>query len=157
MPEIKCGRKDCSAWSDCKFWNNAMCPFFVVDDEQPKKEKKKKSSGIRPTEDGEQIAVIEYCRLSNIQAVHIPNEGKRSYFYGAKMRAMGLQKGFPDIFIPTAKKGFYGLFIELKRDDKAYPSKEQIEWLRYLNGQGYKALIAYGAKHAISEIEKYMK
>lgn len=87
--------------------------------------------------------------------LHIPNESKRSVAYGAKMKRMGLSKGFPDIFIPTARKDFHGLFIELKRDMKSRVSAEQTAWITYLNKQGYKALICYGAAEAINEIEKY--
>lgn len=107
------------------------------------------------TEDDIQETVVEYCELKHIVAVHIPNESKRSVSYGAKMKRMGLRKGFPDIFIPTARQGFYGLFIELKRDRKSRVSAEQTAWITYLNKQGYKAMICYGATEAINEIEKY--
>ena len=110
----------------------------------------------RPTEDDIQEAVVEYCDLMHIVCVHIPNESKRSAAYGAKMKRMGLRKGFPDLFIPTARQGFHGLFIELKRDRLAYPKKEQREWIEYLNRQGYHAVICWGVDEAIDEIKKYM-
>ena len=36
---------------------------------------------------------------------------------GAKAKQSGMKKGFPDLFLPVARKGFHGLFIELKRDE----------------------------------------
>ena len=110
----------------------------------------------RPTEDDVQVAVVDYCDLMRIVCVHIPNESKRSQAYGAKMKRMGLRKGFPDLFIPTARNGFHGLFIELKRDKESRPTKEQLEWLSHLNREGYRAIIAYGVDEAMKEIKKYM-
>ena len=110
----------------------------------------------RPTEDEVQEAVVEYCDIMKIVCVHIPNESKRSAAYGAKMKRMGLRKGFPDLFIPTARQGFHGLFIELKRDKLAHPTKEQLEWLSYLNREGYRAIIAHGVDAAMKEIKNYM-
>lgn len=110
----------------------------------------------RPTEDEVQEMIVDYCDRLHIACVHIPNEGKRNAIYGAKMKRIGLRKGFPDIFIPTAKKGFHGLFIELKRDRHSHPTKEQLEWIAYLNKNGYYAVVAYGADAAIDEIKKYM-
>lgn len=146
-----CANTQCSEYNgNCTLYFD--CPLF-----KPTSEKQKVKKTVQPltTEDNEQIAVIQYCELKHIIAVHIPNESKRSVAYGAKMKRMGLRKGFPDIFIPTAKKDFHGLMIELKRDKKSRVSAEQTAWITYLNKQGYKALICYGATEAINEIEKY--
>ena len=110
----------------------------------------------RPTEDEVQETVVEFCDTLRIACVHIPNESKRSKAYGAKMKRMGLQKGFPDLFIPMARQGFHGLFIELKRDKLAHPTKEQLEWIGFLNKEGYYAVVSYGVDAAIEEIKKYM-
>ena len=116
----------------------------------------KKTELYRPTEDEVQETVVEFCDTLRIACVHIPNESKRSKAYGAKMKRMGLRKGFPDLFIPTARRGFHGLFIELKRDKLVYPKKEQREWIEYLNRQGYHAVICWGVDEAINEIKNYM-
>ena len=117
----------------------------------------KQTEFYRPTEDEVQETVVAYCDALRIVCVHIPNECKRSKAYGAKMKRMGLQKGFPDLFIPTVKQGFHGLFIELKRDKLEHPTKEQLEWIEYLNNKGYYAAVAYGVDAAIAEIKKYME
>lgn len=109
------------------------------------------------TESSEQQAVIEYCSYCGIDVVHIPNEGKRSERYGAELKRLGMRKGFPDLFIPQAKKGYHGLFIELKRDITRKPTKDQLEWIAKLNGAGYYATVCYGADAAIKEIKKYIK
>lgn len=45
---------------------------------------------------------------------HVPNEGKRSVYTGARMRSEGLRAGVPDICLPVAKKRYHGLFVEMK-------------------------------------------
>lgn len=112
---------------------------------------------MKRTESGEQEFVIEYCAYRGIEIVHIPNEGKRSARYGAELKRLGMRKGFPDLFLPKARKGFYGLFIELKRDVKSKPTIEQMNWIAKLNAEGYFATVCYGAEAAIREIENYFK
>lgn len=109
----------------------------------------------RPLEADEQEAVVQYCAYAGIDVIHIPNEGKRSAWYGAKLRAVGLKSGVPDLFIPAARKGFHGLFIEMKRDGKAKPTRAQLEWNMKLNSAGYRAVICYGAAEAIRVLQEY--
>ncbi len=152
---IRCIRAGCHySGKECVLWNE--CPIFQADTGLAKKQSAKKDIP-RPTEDDVQAAVVEYCDLMHIVCVHIPNESKRSQSYGAKMKRMGLRKGFPDLFIPTARQGFHGLFIELKRDKKSRVSAEQKAWVVYLNEHGYRATICYGADEAINEIKNYME
>lgn len=110
---------------------------------------------MQRTESGEQEAVVQFCELMRIPVVHIPNEGKRSAAYAAQMKRMGLAKGFPDLFIPVARSGFHGLFIELKRDRGSKPTAEQKSWIEYLNRAGYRAAVCHGADAAIEEIKNY--
>ena len=139
--------KECPLWSEC--------PIFVSGKSTSKG---KYSSALpRPTEEEEQGVVKQFCELCKITLVHIPNEGKRSYIAGAKLKAIGLQKGFPDLFVPEARNGFHGLFIEMKRDRTRKPTKEQKEWIELLNEKGYLAVVAYGADEAIATIRSYMK
>ena len=107
------------------------------------------------SESGEQEAVVQFCELARVPVIHIPNEGKRSVVYAAQMKRMGLAKGFPDLFIPVARSGFHGLFIELKRDVKAKPTETQRAWIEYLNKAGYRASVCHGADAAIEEIKNY--
>ena len=109
------------------------------------------------TEASEQEAVICYCEYAGIDIVHIPNEGKRSVRYGAELKRLGMRKGFPDLFIPKACKGYHGLFIELKVDITRKPTKEQLQWISKLNAEGYYATVCYGADSAIREIRRYFK
>ncbi|MCM1437771.1 MAG: VRR-NUC domain-containing protein [Roseburia sp.] len=156
MKRFICGQTRCPEDKHKCTFNEDDCPLYMRTIEEvgePKREQKPKP--LTATEDDIQETVIAYCELKGIIAAHVPNEARRSPAYGAKMKRMGLRKGFPDIFIPTARKGFHGLMIELKRDKKSRVSPEQLGWITYLNKQGYKATVCYGADEAIKTIEEY--
>ena len=104
----------------------------------------------------EQIAVVNYCQAIGVPIVHIPNEGKRSAVTGAQLKRMGMRRGFPDLFIPLARRGFHGLFIEMKYG-KGRLSTEQREWLSRLSDEGYGVCVCYSADEAIGKINKYIK
>lgn len=87
---------------------------------------------------------------------HVPNEGKRSVYTGARMRSEGLRSGVPDICLPVAKKRYHGLFVEMKAG-KNKPTANQIEWLSSLEEQGYMTAICYGWEAAKVVIENYLK
>ena len=106
------------------------------------------------SEDAEQEAVVEYCDLLHIPIVHIPNEGKRSLSYAARMKRMGLRSGFPDLLVPLARGGYHGLFVEMKYG-KNKTTKEQKEWLERLSAEGYACAVCYNAAEAIKTIESY--
>lgn len=111
---------------------------------------------ITVSEDEEQATVIEYCDIRDIPIVHIPNEGKRSEAYGARMKRLGLRKGFPDLFIPLARFGYHGFFIEMKAE-KGKLSTDQRSWLVRLKNAHYATAVCYGASDAIGLIEKYVE
>lgn len=102
----------------------------------------------------EQIAVVNYCQAIGIPIVHIPNEGKRSVATGIQLKRMGLQRGFPDLFIPLARRDYHGLFVEMKYG-KGRLSEPQKEWLSRLNQEGYAVCVCYSADEAIDKINKY--
>lgn len=76
------------------------------------------------------------------------------------MRAQGMKKGYPDIFLPVArtvgKETYHGLFIELKQKD-GRPTKEQLWWNKRLNEEGYMAVFCYGLDDARKIICNYLK
>lgn len=87
---------------------------------------------------------------------HIPNEGKRSAANGAVLKRAGLKKGVPDLCLPVAKGSFHSLYIEMKKDKKSKPSREQREWLEKLNAAGNLAVVCHSADEAIQTIKEYL-
>lgn len=149
---MTCANNRCSACGKCNLTQKECGMFRTAAEMRQRQHKPPKQS---TTEDAEQEAVIEYCALKGIKVVHIPNEAKRSAAYGAKMKRMGLCKGFPDLCFPAPRRGYHGLYIELKRDKDCKPTPEQLRWIKYLNEQGYRAAVCYGAGEAIDEINCY--
>ena len=75
-----------------------------------------------------------------------------------KLKAEGMQKGVPDLFLAFPCNGFAGLFIELKDEGKTLCSlsKEQADYLELLNDCGYCAVWAAGFDIAKAAIETYL-
>lgn len=99
-----------------------------------------------------------------LQLMHaIPNGGARgndtqtNKIRGSMLKAEGVKKGVPDIFLPVPLNGFHGLYIEMKVADrkKGRPSEEQKEFLDSVGKLGYAYAICYGADEAKSAICRY--
>lgn len=88
---------------------------------------------------------------------HIPNGGSRNKIEAARLKAQGVKSGVPDISLPVARKGFHGLYIELKRQKGGVVSESQSKWLGALMEQGYMVAVCYGAEQAIKVIKEYLK
>jgi len=116
-----------------------------------------------PTEAEEQATLFSWAAMRKAMypelayLFHIPNEGKRSYYTGAKMRAEGLKAGVPDLFLPAARGNKHGLFIELKRVGGKKPTAKQQAWLAALEAQGYATYTAYGWQQAAQIIIFYLE
>ena len=93
----------------------------------------------------------------------IPNGGARdsdkgkAAFVGAQLKAEGVKRGVPDIFVPIPRHGFHGLWIEMKRADGGTVSKEQKEFIAYAQGAGYAACVCYGWLEAAEAIRQWMR
>ena len=133
-----------------------VCEFFIWDVAVEKSPVPKLQTV--PTEAEEQEALFAWCLANGIEMVHIPNERKCTAYVAGQLLRQGMRKGFPDNFIPIARGGFHGLFIELKRAKKSLSKKspEQREWVKKLNEEGYKALFCYGAEEAKKVISEYL-
>ena len=132
-------------------------------------------------EHDEQVKVFEWAEIASLKfpalkmLLAIPNGA----FYGGhwsvanKMKAEGVKKGVPDIFLPVKKidvglevvvndelseqfgKVWCGLWIEMKAG-KNKPSEQQKWWLEQLEKQGYVTRVCYSAEEAIDEIAEYL-
>ncbi len=71
------------------------------------------------------------------------------------MKAEGLNSGVPDLCLPVARKGYNGLYIELKYG-RNQPSERQVFWLDRLAAEGYLAVVCWGANEAIDTITEYL-
>lgn len=123
----------------------------------------------------EQVAVIDWAQLLSGQIPElallfaIPNGAKLPYFQAQgkngktyrwspeaeKLKREGLRRGVPDLFLPVARNGFHGLFIELKYG-RNKPSDDQVAYLDAVAAQGYLAAVCWGAEDAIETLTEYL-
>lgn len=108
------------------------------------------------TEDEATITVVEYCYMRGVPVAHVPNEGKRSPQQGARLKRMGMSKGFPDLVIPLPCGAYHGLYIELKVGNNK-TTAEQKRWLTNLSANGYASTACWGVDEAINTISRYLK
>ena len=69
---------------------------------------------------------------------------------------MGMQKGFPDLFVAVPRGVYHGLFVEMKTPE-GRASDEEKEMLTLLSGQGYYCAIAHGQQTFRTLTAKYME
>lgn len=93
-----------------------------------------------------QVTIIQWCRLNPLgyKSLHKiysnPNQGyggddaKRR---GRKMKAEGARAGVLDLFLPVARGGYHGAYIELKIGDNDL-SPEQTAFVKDMITEGYK-------------------
>ena len=125
---------------------------------------------MRNQEEQVQKSVVDYLKLKYPKAKYCASLGgiRTSFKQAVKAKATGYVKGFPDlqICVPMekgiegeggTKRGgvYHGLFLEIKKDKKSYPTKEQKEWIAYLNEQGYCARVTKGLDESMQTIDDY--
>ena len=75
---------------------------------------------VKLTESQEQILLFEWCSLFRNKYLeldllyHVPNGGHRHVAVATKLKREGVKSGVPDLFLPVARDGYHGLFIEMK-------------------------------------------
>jgi hypothetical protein len=126
----------------------------------------------RESESSQQQALMQWAAL-NVGAYPqlkwlyaVPNGFFASPAQKGKMKAEGLKNGVPDLFLPVPfhdqyRNQYGGLYIELKVEKYRTHkdggcSKEQLEWLAYLENAGYKVKVCYGWIDARDAIVEYL-
>src|SRR5215510_7527484 len=120
-----------------------------------------RQDGIFGTDRPHQVALIKWVRevkeaypvLKLLYAV--PNGGDRNLRVARKLKAEGVLAGVADLCLPAARRGYHGLYLEMKSEDGG-ATKEQKEFLRGVSGEGYCAVIAQGVDEAKSTLEWYL-
>ncbi len=119
-------------------------------------------------EEKTQIALYNWFRLRYREYTyywhHSPNGGRRDKRTAAKFKAMGTQKGFPDvcIFLPTQYSSMFALELKTKGDEgpraqKGKVTHDQVEWLGRMKYCRAVTHVAWGFQQAKEKIEEYME
>lgn len=115
-----------------------------------------------PTEHQEQVALFKWLAIQAKTnplydlAFSIPNGGKRNLRVAVKMKREGVRRGVPDIFLPVARNGAHGLFIELKRLKGGTLKPPQKNMIKRLLVQKYQVKVCRGWKEAAKAIVDYL-
>lgn len=98
--------------------------------------------------------VLQYPNYKE-EFYHFASERKCSKIYGYLLQLMGSKIGVADIFIDVPKKGYRGLWVELKAGNNK-PTEPQKRFLARKVEQGYSAICVTGFDAAKAFIEGYM-
>lgn len=113
------------------------------------------------TEHDEQVAVMRWAaahlaQFPELELLHaIPNGGHRAAATAAALKAEGVKPGVSDLFLPVARQGFHGLYIEMKAADGTLRA-EQRQFLDAVRAQGYRAEVCKTAAPAIALLSAYL-
>lgn len=106
------------------------------------------------------IRELELC-LPAVAALiyHVPNGGHRHKLVAIKLKGQGVKAGVPDLVLPMARGGYFGLYLEFKATapNDAAVSASQHAWIRRLNDQGYLAIVCRGHFDAMEQIRAYLR
>ena len=136
-------------------------PEGVLVEVKPKRERKMSDAPKvgRGSEHNEQCAVIAWWRkwhgefgCKEFQLFAIPNGGSRDIITGARLKAEGVRRGTPDLFLAVPSGAMNGLFCEMKYN-KGKLSDEQKEFLEVAAADGYATATCWTAEEAIAAIK----
>ena len=98
-----------------------------------------------PTEHEEQRELVRWFRQTwpGVRIFAIPNGGARSPSVAGRLKAEGVSKGVPDLYIPA-----WRTWIEMKRQKDGSVSPEQKDWHQYLESIGDCVILANGCAAA---------
>lgn len=109
-----------------------------------------------PSETYEQIKLVQWLEKMGLRFYAVPNGGSRPIVEAVKFKRSGVKAGVPDLCLPFPSGVYHGLYIELKRVKGGTVSPEQREWIEYLNGVGYYAMVCKGFEEAKRVVEYYL-
>jgi len=107
------------------------------------------TSKTYPSEHSEQVGLINWFRLQypNVLIFAIPNGEKRAITVAKRLKAEGVVRGIPDLFIPQ-----WNLWVEMKRESGGRLSPDQKSMITYLESIGNTVIIGKGAADASKQI-----
>jgi hypothetical protein len=113
-------------------------------------------------EDYEHITVAHWLTIHGVFFIHVPNEGKRSWVTGKKLKRMGMKAGVVDFLIfDPPPNGLLrldvlhaiGAVMELKALDGKKPTQKQIDFMSEMESRGYAIGCFFGSDAAIKWLE----
>ena len=85
-------------------------------------------------------------------ALKISPSEKRAISVAKRLKAEGVVRGVPDLFVPA-----WNLWIEMKRVSGGRLSPDQKQMIEYLEGARHTVIVAKGATDASQQVLKFME
>lgn len=95
----------------------------------------------------------EYARL----LMAIPNGGYRTRTTAALMKAEGQQAGVPDLLLAISRRGYHGLWIEMKNGKAGRVSDNQKEMIALLREHGYACAVCRTQEEFLRYVKAYVE
>lgn len=104
-----------------------------------------------PTEEAEQIAVVQYLTMRGHRVAHIPNSTfTKSWSVKNRNKRLGVSAGVPDLLCIISGNV---VWLEMKRVKGGTLSQAQKDWIAALEEAGQTVFVAKGADAAINFIK----
>ncbi len=105
-----------------------------------------------PSEHSEQVGFINWFRVQypRVLIFAIPNGEKRSITVAKRLKAEGVVRGVPDLYVPA-----WNLWVEMKRVSGGRLSPDQKEMITYLENIGHKVIVGKGAGDASKKVLEF--
>jgi len=102
------------------------------------------------TEHEEQRDFVQWFRRTfpYVRIFAIPNGGARGASTAGRLKAEGVSRGVPDLFVPE-----WSLWIEMKREKGGKLSPDQEDWIAYLGKIGHIVIVGYGFEDAKKKVK----
>lgn len=117
---------------------------------------------MRHIEDDNQAMVMQWARMARFgedrvadYLHHSPNGGKRNLREAVRLKAQGLMSGYPDLHLFVARRGYHGLFIEMKSPKGRLSENQKIVIARLVE-QGHRVTVCNSFESAKDEIIWYL-
>lgn len=123
---------------------------------------------VRQSEKLLSLQISKYLRLQYPNVIYrfdLAADMHLSLGLARRNKALNPFRGYPDLFIAEPKKGYNGLYLELKavnvfKQDGTLKKSDHLQaqqrFLSVLQKKGYKAEFAIGFNHTKSLIDNYM-
>jgi len=112
-----------------------------------------KTYRFKHSEHSEQVGFVNWFRAKYPHTLifAIPNGEKRSISVATRLKAEGVTRGIPDLYIPSCN-----LWVEMKRATGGRLSPDQKKVIEYLRSVGHTVIAGKGAGDASKQVLEFL-
>jgi hypothetical protein len=112
-----------------------------------------KTYRFKHSEHSEQVGFVNWFRAKYPHTLifAIPNGEKRSISVATRLKAEGVTRGIPDLYIPSCN-----LWVEMKRATGGRLSPDQKKVIEYLRSVGHTVIVGKGAGDASKQVLEFL-